>query len=161
MKTNKKIEISEYEQQANDFLAKHGITFNASFLEKGKYFLDDKEHRDIYILSLTRNRTTIDFKFGQSIAHSRPSKDKIADAMRISWSKARKLQKQFKVPTAYDLLASITKYSPGSFSNFCSDFGYDEDSIKANNIYKSVVKEWFKVESFFTDEELAELQYIN
>lgn len=153
--------ISEYEQQALDFLTKYEITFDAKFIENGKHFPDDKEKRDIYELTLAKGNRKIFFRFGQSIAHSKPSKDVLDRAAMKSWGHRAKLLKQVKQPTAYDLLASITKYSPGSFENFCGDFGYDEDSIKANNTYKAVCEEWFKVESFFTDEQLAELQEIN
>lgn len=64
------------------------------------------------------------------------------------------------IPTAYDLLTCITKYDPETFENFCSEYGYDEDSRKAEDIYRAVVKEWHKVEKFFTSEELAAIQEI-
>ena len=55
----------------------------------------------------------------------------------------------------------MTKYHPGSFENFCGDFGYDSDSRKALKIYNSVVRDWGKVSVFFTAEELKELEEIN
>lgn len=63
-------------------------------------------------------------------------------------------------PTAYDVLASITKYDPDTFESFCSEFGYDEDSRTAERTYKAVVKEWNAVERLFSDclEELQEIQ---
>lgn len=64
-------------------------------------------------------------------------------------------------PTAYDLLTCITKYDPGTFENFCGDFGYDSDSRRAERIYNSCVKEWNDVKSFFTEQELTELAEIN
>lgn len=60
----------------------------------------------------------------------------------------------------YDLLACLVKSNPGSFSSFCGDFGYDEDSHKAESIYQAVLKEWQKVRGFFTDVELEQLQEI-
>ena len=61
---------------------------------------------------------------------------------------------------AYDVLACIQKSYPGSFSDFCADFGYDEDSRKVEQVYQAVLKEWQKVRGFFTDSELEALQEI-
>lgn len=63
-------------------------------------------------------------------------------------------------PTAYDVLTCLTKYDPGTFENFCSDFGYDSDSRKAYKTYKAVKREWSNVEILWTDEELEQLQEI-
>lgn len=65
------------------------------------------------------------------------------------------------VPTAYDVLACVTKSDPGTFEDFCSDFGYDTDSRKAEGVYRAVIKEWRSVERFFTPEEITELQEIS
>lgn len=65
------------------------------------------------------------------------------------------------MPTAYDILVCITKNDPGSFENFCSDFGYDEDSKKAEKIYTSVLDEWKKVKGFFTLSEIEQLNEIS
>ena len=63
-------------------------------------------------------------------------------------------------PTAYDILACLTKYDPGTFEDFSSDYGYDEDSRKAESTYKAVCKEWRNVERVFGDclDELREIQ---
>ena len=155
------MEISNCEKRALDFLQKRGIDFKAEFIEHGKHFEGDKEARDIYNLQLKRLNHSISFRFGQSIAHSRPSQRGLDAAAKVSRNKRRDLLSRVKEPTAYDLLATITKDSPGLFANFCRDFGYDEDSIIAKKIYKGVCEEWFKVASFFTAEELEELREIN
>lgn len=74
----------------------------------------------------------------------------------------RVIQNKHKARTvsAYDLLACIQKYDPGTFENFCGDFGYDTDSRKAESTYHAVQKEYQKVSRFFTDAELVELQEI-
>ena len=65
-----------------------------------------------------------------------------------------------EAPTAYDVLACLTKYDPGTFENFCSDFGYDDDSITAHRTYEAVIKEWQGTQALFTDAELDQLQEI-
>lgn len=131
--------ISAYDQQAIDLLNKLGVTFSAKYLTHDFHFEDDRETRDIYRLTLSRGKERISFKFGQSIYGSNKG----------------------EIPSAYDLLSCIQKNDPGSFNNFCSDFGYDEDSRKAYSVYKGVVKEWEKVERFFTPDEIEELCEIN
>jgi hypothetical protein len=132
--------MSEYTEQAEAFLKAHGIKFKAVYLEYGKHFPDDKEERDIYRLSLRRGTRGFSVRFGQSIAHSDYGNTP---------------------PTAYDLLACLTKYAPGTFENFCADYGYSDDSRKAEKVYKACRREWAKVSRFFTAAELEELQDIN
>lgn len=62
-------------------------------------------------------------------------------------------------PTEYDILASVTKYDPGTFDDFCSDYGYDTDSKKAEKTYFAVQKEWSNIIRLFSDcmDELQEI----
>lgn len=55
------------------------------------------------------------------------------------------------MPTAYDVLTCLTKTDPGTFEEFCSEFGYDTDSRKAEKTYKACVKEYFGVHRLFGD----------
>ena len=71
------------------------------------------------------------------------------------------LNKDFKTPSAYDVLASLTSYDPDTFKEFCSSYGYDEDSRKAEAIYKKVVEEWNNIKMLWNDEEIKKLQEIN
>lgn len=63
-------------------------------------------------------------------------------------------------PTAYDVLACLTKYDVGSLEDFCSEFGYDTDSIKANETYKAVKDEYSGVCSIFNVDEMEQLREI-
>lgn len=68
-------------------------------------------------------------------------------------------------PTAYDVLAGLTKYEVGSFEDFCHDFGYDlyNDYGKRNansyGLYKAVCREYNHVIDMFYDclDELCEI----
>ena len=66
-----------------------------------------------------------------------------------------------KSPNSYDVLACLTKYDPGNFENFCSDFGYDTDSKKAEKTYLAVKDEYLNVTRLFTDSEIEILNEIN
>ena len=128
---------SEYTKQANDFMEKTGTTMKAVYVDHKPYFVDDKESRDIYRITLKRNGDKYTFRFGQSINDSDGNTP----------------------PTAYDVLASITKSDPESFENFCSEYGYDADSRKALKTFHAVEKEWENVNRLFSDvmEELQEI----
>lgn len=63
-------------------------------------------------------------------------------------------------PTMYDILTCLTKYDPGSFEKFCDDFGYNNDSRKAEKTYKEVVKEWEAMQRLFTPDILEAMQEI-
>lgn len=151
--------MSNYEKQAQDFLDKTQTTFKAEYIKTGFHFDGDKEERDIYKITLQRGNRKMVFNFGQSIVNSsifQPQTDysKGVNAQRI-------LLKRGKTPTPYDILACLQKYEVGSFENFCDEFGYNVDSIKAEKTYNAVVKEWQEVQKLWSDGEIALLQEIN
>ncbi len=141
--------MSDHEKQATDFLTKTNTTFKAEFLRHGKYFGEDKETRDIYQVTLARGDRSYTFTFGQSI------NDSGYKLYRKDGQLVRTL------PAAYAVLASITKYEPGNFKDFCSEYGYDEDSRNAKRIYKAVCDEWMNIQRLFSDEEMIVLAKIN
>lgn len=129
-------EKNEYDLQAEKFLTDHGIKFTAKYITHGIHFPGDKDGRDIWRLTLTRGNTRgrrISVRFGQSVAS------------------------QGETPRAYSLLTCLTKYDPGTFSEFCREYGYDEDSRSAERTYKAVVKEWKQVAGFFSSAEIEAL----
>jgi hypothetical protein len=139
-----------YDEQALAFLSNTGTTFKCVYVGHDKYFHDDKESRDIYRITLDRytKRQTYEFTFGQSLAKSYPRKVGILT--------------DFKglPPKPYDVLACLTKYDPGTFEDFCSDFGYDTDSRRALDTYLKVQDEYQNVIRLFGDvmEQLQEIE---
>ena len=177
---------SKYEQQAEAFLKATNTEFKYEFLFNGKYFCDDKEMRDVYRITLTRGRRSYTFNFVQLIAGSgfyyTMGKQKVnidrkyllkENEANLIHHIRRESDFQFMnnkksdtihypvAPTAYDVLACLTKNDPGTFEDFCSEFGYDEDSRKAEKIYNAVLDEWKNVCALFTDGEIEQLQEIN
>lgn len=158
--------INEYEKQAEDFLKETNTTFRAVWIEHGLYFDDDIQTRDIYRIILTREgKKALDLRFGQSIAKSGTLKahyvltqQAIRDG-RILLTNKDYLQKR-TAPTAYDVLACVTKYDPGSFENFCQEYGYNTDSRQAERMYFDVVREYREVKRIWTEEEIEKLREI-
>ena len=148
----------DYKKQGEDFLKSVGATMSAKFLGNMPYFDDDKESRDVYEITFTRNGKTWSFRFGQSIADSgeyvkrNPHGKTVYDHELI---KRKRI-----VPGAYDVLSCIEKYDPGTFEDFCGNFGYDTDSRKAEKTYFAVQKEWSECNKMFGDV-MDELQEIN
>ena len=130
----------DYQSQGNEFLKKNGIVFVTKFLKNDYHFPEDKNGRDIFGITFSREGKRLYIRFGQSLKETTGSGD--------------------NHPTAYDVLACIQKYEVGSFENFCGDFGYNSDSRHVEKIYKTVLKEWKNVSSFFSESELLELQEI-
>lgn len=130
--------MNEYEKQAQEFCEKYNVIIITEFLKNGLHFPEDTIPRNIYRFTIIRNKKTYRADFGQSIAES----------------------KKGVIPQAYDILACITKYDPGTFGDFCVAYGYDGNTKIAKTIYKAVTKEWGKISELFSDilDELREIQ---
>ena len=140
--------ISEYETQAQAFLDKTNTELRIESKWRGRHFDSDTEDRDIYLLSLVRtvkNEEGADrwrhhpFQFGQSLNNSGDNP---------------------KVPTAYDVLTSVTKYDPGTFEEFCGEYGYDTDSRKAEKTHEAVKHEYSQMAYLYSEAELEEMAEI-
>lgn len=169
----------DYKKQAQEIADKIGITMTAEFVKHGKHFDDDKESRDIWKITLKKNDRQFSFNFGQSIAHSGEfighknlclnSKYRkryfTAEEMRgplryeIKYLEIKK-NPDYEIPDLYSVLTCLTKYDPGTFENFCAEYGYDEDSRRADKTYHAVVEEFRYMQILFSDSDLELLQEI-
>ena len=132
---------NEYHAQADIFMKAHGIAIKFFPLERGCPQWNvpcDHRHGHHYRVIFRKGQKSFRIDYWNSLHDS---------GLGIE-------------PHAYDVLASITKDDPGSFEDFCPNFGYDTDSRRAERTYRSVVKEWNKVKRFFTPAELEELAEI-
>lgn len=169
--------MDEYTKQATDFLKKANATMNIEFvgLAVNKDW-KEREKRNLYEITLSTPRGSMVFDFWDSIhnteiiqmnleAYTEKRYKRRFDSLnypeKIKAQKELKKKKAAATPTAYDVLACMTKYDPGTFENFCSDFGYDEDSRTAEKIYFAVQKEYAQLAKIFTPEQLEEMQEIN
>lgn len=164
--------MSRYEKQANDFLEKTGTTFKAEFIAHKKHFQDDEDERDVYLITFEKNGRAKTLEFGQSLNCSgqwiaylpKGEREYINDKKRAISLKSKGVQvsknKDFEIPNAYGVLSVIVKEDPDTFDVFCSNFGYDTDSRKAEVIYKAVMNEWDKVQMLWSEKELELLREI-
>lgn len=169
--------ISEYEKQGNDFLSQTGTTLKVEFKENRKYFPEDSEARDIYNVTLIRGEREYMFTFGQSLNDSGYKTYRYNKECKTNFNQNIRNIKVFKAhcvmlfggcgkikepvePKAYDILSCLTKYNPGTFENFCDEFGYSTDSKIAERTYKGVMDEWLNLERLFNPSEMEELREI-
>ena len=170
---------SEYDIQAEAFAEAHGLTMAALYL--GHFPRFGEYATSQWQITLTRQgREPFVFTFSQSINESwrhmdhhssrvfHYSKGVPSKYTQASWPKTGEAQTighylvepVKNAPKLYDILACLTKSNPGHFEEFCEEYGYSDDSIKARDMWQAVVKEWREVERLFGDC-LDELQEIN
>ena len=131
------IENSYYNKGAYLIADAIGLKMKVGASEYKKHLIGDKESRYVFKITLKKDGKQYTFNFGQSIAEGSNE------------------------PTLYDILCCLQKYDVGTFEEFCSEFGYDNDSRQAEKIYKGVVKEFEGMERLFNSEELELLSIIN
>ena len=129
---------NEYDVQAEKFLTDNKAVLTIKYKSFGPHFENDKENRNIYTFRIRRNGKCYYGTFGDSISNSERGDE----------------------PNSYDILSCLTKSDPGTFEQFCSEFGYDTDSRSALKTYKAVKKEWAGVQAVFGDvlDSLQEIQ---
>ena len=174
--------MSEYTLQAEGFLARHELEFIVvligndcpMFCEDAQKGIDmDKvdmfprrththgKHYRCMFSRKDKGHFAIDFWNSYADEQSNYARKNPPKSYESIADRIKRTKQPVSVPRPYDVLSCITKNDPGSFEDFCSDFGYDTDSKRAEATYWAVVREFRNVEKFFTAEELAELQEIN
>lgn len=176
-------ETTNYQRQAETFLKETGAEISIKFKKNSRHFGDDDRVRDIYEVTITSGRRKYVFDFGQSIVNSSKVRDVIngrefsldgKSAGQHSYihhypgwfpKSKKEFQGDFEFiegtpPTAYDVLTCLTKYDPGTFEEFCGEFGYDTDSRRAEKTYNAVFNEWLEITRLFNDKEIEALREI-
>ena len=105
---------------------------------KKKYFPDDKEERRVLEITLERAGRSISFEFGQSIVDTDKPIQKLESGL------------------LYDGLACCGSdyYIPTSFSEFCAEFGYNEDSLRDRETFINCKEQQSKLQYIFQDDEI-------
>ena len=169
--------MSEYEKQAEEFLRKAEATMEfyfAGYVVPPLWGEKEKPHAS-YRVTITTPRGSYTLDFYDSLVHTeilQMTPEMYCNkyyrhlyygdySVRCKVQKELKQKKAEAKPTCYDVLACMTHYDPGSFQNFCDDYGYSNDSIRALKTYLAIQDEWENLRRIFTSEQLEELAEIN
>lgn len=156
----KLMEKSKYNEAAAEFLHYTQAKISKEFKKIGKHFEGDKNDRPIYLITISKGERKYSFNFGESINHLQENKQKIKVWGGAFFKKHLDELLAKNPPSDYSILAALEKHDVGSFENFCSEFGYEQDSRKAEKIYNSVKNEFKSLQIIFTDKELELMQDI-
>ena len=128
--------ITEYEMQANNFLA---LTDTTLEITRDEVVQKWGWYRWKYSCKLRRGHKTYTFPFFDSAANY--EKD--------------------ERPTAYDILACLDTYDYiQGLEDFASEFGYDIEDKETKRTYNACMRQSEKLHNLFTDEELETLSEI-
>lgn len=170
--------MNEYIKQADNFLKKANATIKIDFVgvAVNKDWEEQKnQKRNLYEVTLTSPRGSMIFNFWDSIYNTEIKRTTLAEYVEkrykysfdvLSYSEKLTAKKELKekkaeaTPNSYNVLACMTKYDPGTFEEFCSEYGYNEDSRTAEKIYFAVQKEYTQLARLFTAEQIEDLREI-
>ena len=150
--------VDEYETQARTFLMETETDLETKFLFCGKHFPEDKEDRNIYLITIKNSNGEWCFNFGDSINNT-------------TKLNGCSLSTQYKYkPNAYSVLACLNvDYSDG-FADFCDNYGYDKvdyDNNDGNFInetsmrtFRAVQQETENIKRMFSEDEIEKLHEI-
>jgi len=130
--------MTDYQQQATDFLAKHNIAFSFKLTNtKTPDWENNGQQRNHFVATLKQGKKRMSFDYFDSIKNFESGKTEI---------------------TAYDALTICSSEinCPDSFEDFCGEFGYDEDSRKAEKTFRALKKSSDKLKKFFDTEEIRD-----
>lgn len=167
---------NEHTKQAEKILKDAGATME--IILQGRAIntaWKEKQLRNLYAVTITTPRGSYTFDFWDSVRNTEITqmdaeqyarkhyKMHLYDMNHYEQTQARaklaKLQKEAR-PDCYDVLACLTKYDPGTFEDFCSEYGYDEDSRTAERIYIAVQNEFANLKRIFDPEQLEAMREI-
>lgn len=143
---------TDYNAQAEAFLNRFGITFRATLKDSKPAPWDGKSGHHY--------RVTL----------SRPPRYKgntfvILPAKRLTfdfWGSVADIEAGKRTESAYSVLACISGdvNCPETFDDFCAEYGYDKDSIKALQSFRRCASFGKRLREEFTAEEIEALQEI-
>ena len=144
---------NDYDKQAEDFLTRNGLEFRANMANVQKcppWSRDDATGAGRG--GCSKCGTIHGVKFTVTLRRTATGK-RLSFAFWGSFNDGNKPQR------AYSVLACISGdiFCPNTFDKFVSEYGYDDDSIKAWRAFKRCSAFGKRLREFFTDEEQTEL----
>lgn len=167
---------NEYTEQAKKFLQDAGATMKINFQGRAiNTMWKEKQLRNLYAVTITTPRGSYTFDFWDSLHNTELTQMTAEQCAREYFhmlyegmtyfeqckvhAELAKKRKEAR-PRCYDVIACLTKYDPGTFEDFCSEYGYDEDSKTAERVYIAVQNEFANLKRIFTPEQLEAMQEI-
>jgi len=136
---------SRYNRQAIDFLTSSYTKIDISHngCDYPQWQKSSKVNK--YLVTLRNSKHTYSFEFFDSIKNTEDNKSCKYDF--------------------YSVLACLSYYTPESFDDFCSEFGYEFENeseyIKTKSIHLACLDQQKNIKKLFNDEQLQLLQEIN
>lgn len=153
---------TNYQQQAQSFLDKFGIKFRATLSDTkvAPWRADDEAqgvHKSGHHFRVTLSKARPAYRLYEEIA-----KGQTYRIVFDFWSSIADAEAGIKTVTPYDVLACISSDTscPETFKDFCGEFGYEADSIKALQTFRRCSAFAKRLREFFTQEEIEALQEI-
>lgn len=134
-----------------------------------KYFRDDKDERQVITVKIKRGRAEIEFELGLSIRDTEYLEPKSFDWQGRNFINGKEYHKAYEYTRElkkgkqrvideleYSILACCRSefYVPISFTDFCGEFGYSDDSIKAKETWEGCLEQYSKLHRIFTQEDI-------
>lgn len=155
--------MNQYEQKAIEALESMGASMTLERLGNTYPTWDEGNRHPLYRFTIKTTRGTYGGDFYGSMAELAAE----IRAARVKYpthsskeAKQAKKELEDNRTTVYDVLSCLTKSNPGTFNDFCAEFGYSNDSINALNTYRAALKEYEGMARIFTAEQLEKLQEI-
>lgn len=142
---------TDYDIQAEKFLADNGLKLRITLSDSKEAPWEVAGHH--YRVTLSRNAP----QWRGGPQDNFQPKRVVFDF----WGSHRDMQTG-EEPSAYDVLACIGSdiHTPETFEEFCADYGYESDSIKALQTFRRADRFAKRLRAFFTDSEVKQLSEI-
>jgi len=153
------VSTSFYDHQAEKFLTDNGLKFRATLSDsKTPQWGAGSSHGYHYRVTISKRVST--GIHGQDCVCMNCTKP--ARLVFDFWSSLADMQKGIKTVTPYSVLACISGdiYTPETFADFCAEYGYESDSIKALQQFRRCSAFAKRLRAFFTEAEQAQLSEI-
>lgn len=166
--------MTDYIAQAKQFLADCNATMEIKYLCQTSPKWDSNLH-NCYWFTITTPKGSYSSKFYDSLRNTEISHMSLADYARRHykrnleyttfgeknrWTRELAKLKRAAIPTEYDILACVEKYSYDSFSDFCAEFGFSTDSISARETFLACGEEYAGLRRIFTEEQMEKMRKI-
>lgn len=168
--------MTDYVKTAKEFLKEAAAEVETKYLGVDKPNWDPNNYHDKYEFTIKTSRGSMSDMFYDSVrateVHLMTVEDYCKKYLKMHYNsltipeqtRAHKNLKELKQENAvseYDILSCLEKYPCGTFQEWCRNFGYSDDSIKALNTYQACAKQYEALSKVFTQEQLEKLREIN